>query len=57
MYTGETSLFSISHFLSGYGFAAELYGVGDADDWLLVPREFHDWVAYRLHFYESTSGW
>jgi hypothetical protein len=57
LYTGEASLSSIEHFLSGYSFAANRYNVGNPDDRLLIPREFHDWVAYRLHFYESTSGW
>lgn len=27
------------------------------DDSLYVPMDFHEWVAYREHFYESTSGW
>ena len=42
---------------SDTGWQTHIYEVGDPDDRLLLPREFHDWVAYRLHFYESTSGW
>ena len=57
MYTGENTLRSICHFLSGYSFALDRHGVSTDNDPLILPREFHDWVAYRLHFYESTSGW
>ncbi len=54
MYTGENTLSSISAFLAGYECA--LHNVDDTPARVL-PREFHDWVAYRLHFYEATSGW
>ena len=57
LYTGENTLTSIRHFLSGYGFSLMLHEIPSADDPLVIPREFHDWVAYRLHYYESTSGW
>lgn len=56
MYTGERTLNAIHLFLTGYRFACDQHGIVQ-DDALLVPREFHDWVAYRLHFFESTSGW
>lgn len=57
MYTGENTLTSIRCFLEGYHLAMERHGLSRDSDALLVPHEFHDWVAYRLHFYESTSGW
>lgn len=57
MYTGENTLTSIQQFLSGYSFAVMRNELSTEDDPLILPREFHDWVAYRLHFYESTSGW
>lgn len=57
MYTGEHSLKSIRCFLEGYRHAIELHGLSRDADAFLVANEFHDWVAYRLHFYESTSGW
>lgn len=57
IYTGENTLRSICHFLSGYSFALDRHNVSTDNDPLILAREFHDWVAYRLHFYESTSGW
>lgn len=57
MYTGGNSLRSVCHFLSRYGFALDRHRVSSDNDPLILAREFHDWVAYRLHFYESTSGW
>jgi hypothetical protein len=57
MFTGEDSLRSIYHFLSGYSFALDRHSVATDTDPLILPGQFHDWVAYRLHFYESTSGW
>ncbi len=57
MYTGESTLSSIYQFLGGYRFALMLHDIPATGDPLVPPREFNDWVAYRLHFYESTSGW
>jgi hypothetical protein len=57
MFTGENTINSIRCYLDGYHFAMEWHGLSPVGDPLLVPGEFHDWVAYRLHFYESTSGW
>jgi hypothetical protein len=57
MYAGENTLQSLRCYLDGYDFAIERHGLSQQDDPLHVPHEFHDWVAYRLHFYESTSGW
>jgi hypothetical protein len=38
-----------------YGFVLG-YDVGGSGTGFPIPRDFHDWVAYRLHFYSSTSG-
>ena len=53
MYTGERTLSAVSHFLTGYGFAQQVYQIPSS----LLPPDFHDWVAYRLHFHNSTSGY
>jgi len=57
LYAGDAKISSIYHFLQGYQFSIEQNGIKLQDDSLIIPRDFHDWVAYRLHFYESTSGW
>lgn len=57
MYTGESTLSSIFLFLTGYSFALDRHNVPADNDPLLLAPEFHDWVAYSLHYHESTSGW
>jgi hypothetical protein len=54
MYLGERSLSSVYHYISGYSLAEAQHGVQTSK---LVPDGFHDWVAYRLHHLESTSGY
>jgi hypothetical protein len=54
MYLGERSLSALQHFLAGYGYALFVH---DVPHEFQLPRDFHDWVAYRLHFFESTSGY
>ena len=54
MYTGERTLSAVAHFLSGYLFAHTVLQVPPPS---LLPPDFHDWVAYRLHFRESTMGY
>jgi hypothetical protein len=56
MYTGERTLSAVSHFLSGYQFAQYVFQIPSSQQSRL-PFDFHDWVAYRLHFLESTSGY
>jgi len=55
MYIGEPSIFLLKMCIDAY--AAGLGRVGftlrDTADF----RRFHDWVARRLGFFESTSGW
>jgi hypothetical protein len=53
MYTGERTLSAVCHFLHGFGFAQHVYQITAS----YLPPDFHDWVAYRLHFRESTSGY
>jgi hypothetical protein len=33
-----------------------MHGI-ENDTSLRLPNDFNDWVAYRLHYKESTSGW
>lgn len=55
MFLGSPSITAWHHFLAGWSLAHSVYRL--EDDPLFVPLDFHDWVAYREHFYESTSGW
>lgn len=55
MYLGSASISALHHFLSGWSMALRRHDI--TDDSLYVPMDFHEWVAYREHFYESTSGW
>ena len=57
MFCGEHTLSALNHFFAGYGFALDSHGIETSSDPLDIRRGFHEWVAYRLHFKESTSGW
>jgi hypothetical protein len=54
MYTGERTLTAAYHFLAGFEFAQHVFELPTRQ---ILPADFHDWVAYRLHYYESTSGY
>jgi hypothetical protein len=54
LYLGERSLSALWYYLQGYQMALSGYDIRAA---FPVPADFHEWVAYRLHFYESTSGY
>jgi len=54
MYLGTNSLTAFYHFVAGYSLACGELGAPKLD---LLPSDFHDWVAYRLRFLESTSGY
>jgi hypothetical protein len=56
MYLGERSLYGLEYFLLGYSLALSSYAHG-LESGNLLPADFHEWVAYRLGFFESTSGW
>lgn len=56
LFIGEPSVTGIWHFLSGFQFG--LHSVGqpfETDDPPFI--EFHGWIAARLGFSTSTSGW
>ena len=54
MWTGELSLKSIRTFIDGYSFALSEYQLIETNE---KELNFHDWVANKLGFYESTAGW
>lgn len=54
LFLGSRSLSALHHFLVGYGLA---YGQLQGRSPDLLPQDFHEWAAYRLHFRESTSGY
>src|SRR5687767_5898224 len=56
MYLGECSLSALYHTIAGYTLALGVHGI-ESDTSLRPPDDFNDWVAYRLHYKESTSGW
>lgn len=57
MYIGRKSITAFYHFLGGFQMACGLHRIEDDRLGLKIPPDFHDWVAYRTHFRESTSGW
>ncbi len=56
MYLGERSLTALRSTLAGYELALGLHRI-EGDLSMRLPVGFNDWVAYRQHFYEPTSGW
>lgn len=54
LYTGERSLSSVCSYLAGFRFAQNVYQIPLSGSDL--PRDFNEWVAYRLHFDSATSG-
>ncbi|OUS02644.1 hypothetical protein A9Q86_02940 [Flavobacteriales bacterium 33_180_T64] len=55
LWTGEINLKSISIFLNGYSLALHEHDILQSPVELEI--NFHDWIANKLGFYESTSGW
>jgi hypothetical protein len=55
LYVGEPSIQRLASFISGYdaGLGHVGFGLRDGVDF----HRFHGWVAHRLGFAESTSGW
>lgn len=51
MYTGECKLSNIRSYLDGY-----YHAVGDVEFLDDFPG-FHDWIAQKYGFNESTAGW
>ena len=54
MFTGAISLESIYCYISGYSQALLDNGIIIEESEL---ESFHDWVANKLGYYESTAGW
>lgn len=54
LYMGESTLTALYHFLGGFKTAGYVHRIQLPD---ILPEDFHDWIAYRLHFLESTSGY
>jgi len=56
MYINPISLNQLQHFISGYQSALQIHNMEE-----LKPFDssvsFHDWIALRTHYSESTSGW
>jgi len=55
MYIVEPSIYRLQAFLTGYDAALGYVGLILQDE--IGFHRFHDWVARRLGFFESTSGW
>lgn len=55
MYFGYHSPTHLHSFLSGYYFAD--YLIEEDKNGFRKFSDFHDWVAAKLGYYESTSGW
>ena len=50
MYLQERSLSYMYHFITGYSMHRD-------QPPNLLPADFHEWIAYRLHYLEPTSGY
>lgn len=60
MYLGERSITRLRSFLDGYQSALSDLGIREVSEDTLLPLPlqcFHDYVALRFDYYESTSGW
>jgi hypothetical protein len=55
LFVVEPSIFRLQSFITGHaaGLGRVGYSMRDAADFF----RFHDWVARRLGYFESTSGW
>ena len=56
LYFGSKSLTALCQFLQGFRMACELHGIEDDRLGIKIPKDIDEWVAYRTHFRESTSG-
>jgi len=56
MFISEASVIRLYDFINGYNSALITHEL-DEEDLFDHSLSFHDWVALRTHFYESTSGW
>ena len=56
LFVGQKSLTRIQMFFYGYLYALDLQDI-DFDQRKFGPYNFHDWIAKKLGWAESTSGW
>ena len=56
MYINPISLNQLRHFISGYQSALHIHNIEELKPFN-SSVSFHDWVALRTHYSESTSGW
>jgi len=56
MYIGPGKITALRHTIHGYEMGLRDFGLFGKSTQVL-PEDFNDWVAYRLHYKESTSGW
>lgn len=54
MWTGVTTLQSIHNYVSGYYHALMDNNIVQSTE---TERDFFDWVAEKLGYFESTAGW
>ena len=57
MLLGTKSLTALHHFVNGFNVACSEHQITDDRLGLDIPNSFHDWVAAKLGFRESTAGW
>lgn len=55
MYTGEHKLSNLRSFIDGYTFGIK--GKKELEEFLSDFPGFHNWVAKKFGFKESTAGW
>lgn len=53
LYLADRSLSALWHYLQGYWMALSVYDMRPA---FPLPPDFHDRVAYRLHFSSQLAG-
>jgi len=56
LYLGGCSITALYYTVNGYQWALATHRI-ENDHTFHLPSDFHDWVAYRLRFFEPTSGW
>jgi hypothetical protein len=54
VYLGKSDIFLLQAFLFGFRIALETL---DMNERIIVPLDFHDWVAKKYHLNSSVAGW
>jgi hypothetical protein len=55
LYLGSKSITALCLFLQGYSYALEINNLSTEQH--KDFKHFHEWIALKLNYYESTSGW